>query len=589
MFNRINRDLVPIKAHYFLFYAGTSPLMQFLPTVAKQLGFSGKEVGFIYTILPISGLIAKPLFGSFADKFRLHKGIFIAFQVILAIAFLTINFIPEEEPSASSRLTCRGDTFLRICSKDELPKEPIYLQDIVSCQLVCSVTPNDTISICNSWHIDDVCVSNKDKMEYEQQMQNLKLINFKISFNMSYDDQLEATKCLYMKVQSATFASGNISKTWCAMSPFDVPCRIRCPKVPYLDSLIKNISQTDPQKPSSWNFQWFLWACIISWIGMAVVVSIGDAICINLLGDSKNHDYGKQKMWGSVGVGIFGIGIGYLIDLFSKGQEIKDYSSAFYIMLIIMAFDVAVSSMLKKPMDGTNEPSVFWELWSIFKEGRVLVFAWWCVGAGMCTGVVWNFLFWYTEDISTGKEWLKTLQGLLTGVQCFFGEMPFNFISGNILRKIGHINVMSLVLLIYSIRFMAYSIFANVWVFLVLELLHGPSFGLCWPTMVSYGDKVSPSGTKATIQGLVGAIFEGIGVSAGSLLCGYLMDKYKGIITFRVFSVGALIWLSSFWILQLLLRKTKAYPLQQGHTHLASYALDDDAIIMTMSQEMQTY
>lgn len=58
---------------------------------------------------------------------------------------------------------------------------------------------------------------------------------------------------------------------------------------------------------------------------------------------------------------------------------------------------------------------------------------------------------------------------------------------------------------------MAYSLTSNVWLFLPLEILHGPSMGLCWPTMVAYGDKVSPSGTKATMQGLVGAVFEGIG------------------------------------------------------------------------------
>jgi hypothetical protein len=98
---------------------------------------------------------------------------------------------------------------------------------------------------------------------------------------------------------------------------------------------------------------------------------------------------------------------------------------------------------------------VLWELWSIGREGRVLAFAWWCIGAGMCTGVIWNFLFWYTEEISSThwqKEWLKTLQGLLTGIQCFLGEMPFNFISGSVIRKVGHINVMSFVLLVYAIR-----------------------------------------------------------------------------------------------------------------------------------------
>lgn len=83
-----------------------------------------------------------------------------------------------------------------------------------------------------------------------------------------------------------------------------------------------------------------------------------------------------------------------------------------------------------------------------------MVFGWWCIGAGMCTGVVWNFLFWYTEDLATGSQftWLKTLQGLLIGIQSFLGELPFNFISGSVLKKLGHINVMSLVLLIYAIR-----------------------------------------------------------------------------------------------------------------------------------------
>lgn len=40
----------------------------------------------------------------------------------------------------------------------------------------------------------------------------------------------------------------------------------------------------------------------------------------------------------------------------------------------------------------------------------------------------------------------------MTGVQCFLGELPFNFVSGSVLKKLGHINVMSLVLLIYAIR-----------------------------------------------------------------------------------------------------------------------------------------
>jgi len=42
-------------------------------------------------------------------------------------------------------------------------------------------------------------------------------------------------------------------------------------------------SQID-RRHSTYQFYLFLWAAIISWIGMAVVVSIADTICLDLLG-----------------------------------------------------------------------------------------------------------------------------------------------------------------------------------------------------------------------------------------------------------------------------------------------------------------
>lgn len=53
-------------------------------------------------------------------------------------------------------------------------------------------------------------------------------------------------------------------------------------------------------------------------------------------------------MWGSVGFGIFNIGAGYLVDVFSRGQHDKDYTCIFYIMVITMIFDIIISATLKK-------------------------------------------------------------------------------------------------------------------------------------------------------------------------------------------------------------------------------------------------
>ncbi|XP_050457331.1 major facilitator superfamily domain-containing protein 6 isoform X1 [Cataglyphis hispanica] len=575
----INKELAPIKSHYFLYNAATAPMVQFLPTIGKQLGFSGILVGTMYTVLPISGLIAKPLFGSLADKFKLHKTFFLIFQAVLTIAFFCIYFIPEIDRSASVTLICDNNIpFLEICPQKEFSQNTlnsVIVKNIHTdsvCQLSCEGVPHGYIELSGKNVSMNSTFDFSAEFDIYQDLLTNNCVDVKV--HMFLDDVTQIPVC------------GNQLRT---------KCMATCHNNSAFNHLLQEAKNSHSNTEQSTYFYLFFWAAIISWIGMAVVVSIADAICFDLLGYEKRNDYGKQKMWGSIGFGIFGISAGYLVDLLSEGQYEKDYTCIFYIMLIAMIADivvVAVTLRKKNPECSTNaEPPLFRELLSVVREGRVLVFAWWCIGAGMCTAVIWNFLFWYSEIIATSSHvaWIKTLQGLMTGVQCFLGELPFNFVSGSILKKLGHINVMSLVLLIYAIRFMAYSLISNPWLFLILELLHGPSFGLCWPTMVSYGDKVTPSGTKATMQGFVGAIFEGIGVASGSFICGWLIDTFGGVTLLRTFSVGALLWLSVFWLLELLLKKIKANPLYRGHSHLANYANPDDAILMTISQELQTY
>lgn len=61
---------------------GTAPIVPFVPTLAKQLGFSTVTVGTIYTFLPIFGLLAKPFFGAISDRFKVQKLLFLSFIIL---------------------------------------------------------------------------------------------------------------------------------------------------------------------------------------------------------------------------------------------------------------------------------------------------------------------------------------------------------------------------------------------------------------------------------------------------------------------------------------------------------------------------
>lgn len=175
-----------------------------------------------------------------------------------------------------------------------------------------------------------------------------------------------------------------------------------------------------------------------------------------------------QRLWGSVGWGSFSILSGFLIDKFSEGSTTKNYAIGFYIMAVVLIFDMVVSSKLKYSQTKLSS-NILKDVGKIFKSFRVIVFFLWCVTVGLGTAMIWNFLFWHLENLAVQQEAcsfdssMKTLQGLMMFVQCFFGEVPFFFLSGRLLKKIGHINAMNLVLIGFAVRFFLYSLLTNPW------------------------------------------------------------------------------------------------------------------------------
>lgn len=92
---------------------------------------------------------------------------------------------------------------------------------------------------------------------------------------------------------------------------------------------------------------WYLFAALaLSWVGMAVIVSVGDAICFDLLG--KRHElYGQQRCWGAVGWGIFTLMAGFLVDTISGQQLNKNYSVIYYLMVAALLPNLFVSNCLE--------------------------------------------------------------------------------------------------------------------------------------------------------------------------------------------------------------------------------------------------
>ncbi|XP_063221253.1 major facilitator superfamily domain-containing protein 6-A [Bacillus rossius redtenbacheri] len=589
---KINMQLLPMKGHFFLFSAGTAPIVPFITVYARQLGFSSVVVGTMYTILPVCGMLAKPLFGAAADHFRLQKFIFLLFQVVTLLAFFAIKFIPELPNQSFASLDCDSLTVIKACNNASINQCTLDRfqseendASVVFCQLECYAQNSSFVEeLCFQWKIQQYCESGSSSVAESHLLHgstNLNVpVRFKAEVPLKHTVQNEG--CLYFRV-NATYFDGTHAVPYCNKLT-SVKCNIACYDET-LNEVLKKPTGDDFSVSSFYQFWLFFLLLILSWVGMAVVTSVGDAICFGLLGD-RPSDYGNQRLWGAVGWGIFSFASGALVDEFSVNKVNKDYSAMFYLMAIMIILDFVVSLKIKHTQTKLSN-SIVRDVGGLICDVRICVFLLWCIAVGICTGLLWQFLFWHLEDLVEGcsaEKWIKTLEGLVSAVQCFGGEIPFFFLSGSLLQRIGHVNAMSLVLAAFGVRFMLYSYLTNPWWCLPIELLQGVTFGLFYSTMASYASIITPPGTDATIQGLVGAIFEGVGVSVGSLLGGVLF-KYGGAFAFRVYGIGALILFVIHVVVQHFIPRKTQYSVQPKDLVLtAHYTTPADAVHMLEEQ-----
>ncbi|XP_063373911.1 major facilitator superfamily domain-containing protein 6 [Cydia amplana] len=713
---KVNKKLLPVKGHYFLFNAGTAPLVPYLSTYARQLGFSSATVGLIYTILPIFGLVAKPLFGVIADRFRIQKSIFILFQIVTIVSFGAIYLIPESDSLATVGISCSsGLSYLQSCYLEEKMIDWDKLEKLgeengtATCQMTCDMTsPKMWQTICEHWHIPQYCYSATDSINYTAYVANSTVrdncayiaannvslegkfytprcnigsdyvdinepcnlqcdnaalsgvigsrtanmtcgnqtLNYKLCVNDTsleqlptnvsskceahcdldsttpwrlmeicdgwYADDAEScqpktrqgqalpselsftgyveletatnvSSCVYVRLKNVAIPNGDsesVHYPYCASHElFQTSCKINCNNAQLNEMFQAAAESLDTGSQYTRQFWMFFVLMALSWVGMAVVVTFADAICFNILG-AKVSQYGKQRLWGSVGWGIFSLLTGALIDVFSEG-EYKNYAVAFVLMFVFMLGDVIVSCFIK--IESTKmSVSILADVGTLLSSLPTVIFFLWTIAVGLCTGLLWSFLFWHLEDISKqnggGSEYDKTLQGLVSAIQTFGGEIPFMFVSGFILKRLGHINMMTIVLFAFGVRFILYSLLSNAWWVLPIEMFQGITFGMFYPTMASYAKVVSPLGTETTVQGLTGAIFEGVGTSLGSFIGGLLYDQYGSWKTFLWFGIGSLVFCVVHVTVQCLVKDRTAGTPQGGYMSIIRYEQPGDTV-----------
>lgn len=283
-------------------------------------------------------------------------------------------------------------------------------------------------------------------------------------------------------------------------------------------------------------------------------VTIMDPIALTMI-EKYGGDFGRERLFSSIGMAIFSPITGLLIDYTSRGLGYTDYSAAFYtydILLIVSTVTVLLMPIGEKlPAD-----NVFRDLWNLVKMPHVLIFILFLFVLGNFWGFIESFLFLYLKELGAPNY--------LLGITITVGtvsSIPFLYGAEAITRKVGHVNLIIIAFFSHAVRLVGYSFIEDAWWCFPFEAMEALSCHLMWVAAATYCAILAPKGLLATLIGVLGMAHFSLGRGSGSFCGGFLIGQVGTREAYRYMGIFAVLGGCAYYALHLLwLKKFDASP-----------------------------
>ncbi|XP_050359474.1 major facilitator superfamily domain-containing protein 6 [Nymphalis io] len=529
---KIDKGLLPIKIHFFFFFAALGPLLPQMNVFGRQLGVSPAVMGLVTAVLPLLWAVAKPLFGYVVDFWpSKRKLVFIFLIIVMTGSYCGLWFLPM--PEESDKLEPLLESVYKL-------NETVYVKtydnntdailEKYTCHWNCTTDNNFQVYLSNSTFINTMYTDTRNiscsllDMSLDDVRQGELICVPKNDCNLlCYEESIEFNK------NKSKREVGNSKAN--SVSVLEKDGNIKIPKT--------------IESQGSFYMTVTFWAFVvlmcIGTVAFNVANCIGDAVCFDVLGPERGSKYGAQRAWGTAGYGITALLGGWLVDAMSDKH--KDFTPAFIIAIVATFIDLGACRRLNLPSLSSPDDSGK-ALRKVLKIPRVLVFITFAVVAGTFDSFIIYYMFWFLEELAeeTGTvAKIKLIEGVVVAAQSFIGELLFFFFSGKIIKRWGYGTTITFCLFCYSVRLALISFIQHPWHLVFIEgIMQGPTYALCYSAIVGYAAHVAPDGYSATVQGIVAGMDDGLGFALGSLVGGQLYNYSGGRGSFRVLSGFAL-------------------------------------------------
>ncbi|XP_065280088.1 major facilitator superfamily domain-containing protein 6-like [Dermacentor albipictus] len=517
-FHHLNGGLLFAKANFFFLYGASAIILPALSVYGHELGLNAASVGVVLTVVPFIVFLVRPLVAGISDRLQKITPVLVSIIVLEAVSLLLISSVPSLKTSSEQdtglslqlNLTTSNATGSLLGIESEFCMADHFRNSSVHCFLTCPCQRGNHTSRDN---VSEPCILHRSV--------GLQPVPAKLPSEFYLVNNESES------LQSAGFG----------LEETVVTCSANC-SVDLSSCLEKAAdSATASEDMHSLQFWLFLLLTCLIRIAISSAFSLSDTACFQQLGD-RPQDYGLQRLWGTIGWGIMAPLSGLLIDFVNARLGYKSFVPGFYMAVGLMAIQCIIGFNWWLGPSKSNQ-SILRNVGGLLRKPRHLCFLLDIFVVGSCSSIHWYYIYWYLTDLHASK----LLMGLTLATQSFLGDLPFMFLSGWLISKLKHINVVRLAFLGFFLKFLGYSFLRDPWWAIAIELLQGPTYGSFYVAMTSYARSISVPGTEATFLSIIQGVFDCLGIAAGSCLGGLGLSYFGARKTYFIASFVPLVWL----------------------------------------------
>lgn len=253
----------------------------------------------------------------------------------------------------------------------------------------------------------------------------------------------------------------------------------------------------------------------------------------------SDAEFGRQNLFGSVGVCIFSIINGFAVEQYSS-KHLSPYTPIFYVFLacclLLIPIGLMTASQVKKSnvntVGSTHRIGRLKTLFNIL-NCRVVLFIVSVVLSGMCNTAVGTYLFQLMSDEMKSSKFvmgLATTIASLSEIATFLFAKYINWLFGGA-RKCIIASIFS-----YCVRCFLLAYIQNEWLVLPVQMLQGLGFAMFWVSAAEYTYELTNDQIYATLFSLLISLYSNIGGLFGSFCAGIIYNGFGGKTLF--FSIG---------------------------------------------------